>query len=120
MRYYEGKNYINGKWLDPEEHTYSKTNPATGKYMGIFPDSGEPVVHDAYIAARESFDSWRKLSRFVRSDYMYRVAKIIERRREELATAISWETGKNYNESIDNWFRSSGLYSCYICCKSQS
>jgi aldehyde dehydrogenase (NAD+) len=31
---------------------------------------------------------------------MYKVAQIIERRREELATVISLETGKNYNESI--------------------
>ena len=31
---------------------------------------------------------------------MNKVAQIIERRREELATVISLETGKNYNESI--------------------
>ena len=68
--------------------------------MGLFPDSKKPVVHDAYVAAREAFDDWRKVSRFTRSDYMYRVSQIIERRREDLAKAISLETGKNYNESI--------------------
>jgi aldehyde dehydrogenase (NAD+) len=100
MKNYKGRNYINGLWLEPEEHTYSKIDPSTGKSMGTFPNSGEPVVHDAYVAARKTFDNWRKVSRFVRSDYMYKVSKIIERRREELARAISWETGKNYNESI--------------------
>ena len=100
MRDYEGRNYINGEWLKPTGYTYSKTNPATGKYMGIFPNSSPETVHQAYFSARESFTPWRKLSRFVRSDYMYRVAQIIERRRDELAKAISWETGKNYNESI--------------------
>jgi aldehyde dehydrogenase (NAD+) len=97
---YEGKNYINGEWLAPEEHTYLKSNPATERVIGVFPNSSNAVVHDAYTAARNSFKEWKNLSRFVRSDYMYRVAQIIERRREELATAISWETGKNYNESI--------------------
>ena len=85
MRDYEGRNYINGEWLKPTGYTYSKTNPATGKYMGIFPNSSPETVHQAYFSARESFTPWRKLSRFVRSDYMYRVAQIIERRREELA-----------------------------------
>jgi aldehyde dehydrogenase (NAD+) len=100
MRDYEGRNYINGEWHKPDHETYSKINPSTGKYMGIFPNSEAPVVHDAYVAAREAFDDWRKVSRFVRSDYMYRVSQIIERRREDLAKAISLETGKNYNESI--------------------
>ena len=31
MRDYEGRNYINGEWLKPSEHTYSKINPSTGK-----------------------------------------------------------------------------------------
>ena len=97
---YEGRNYINGEWLKPEEHVYLKINPATEKTMGEFPNSSKAVVHDAYVAARSSFKEWKNLSRFVRSDYMYRVAQIIEKRKEELATAISWETGKNYNESI--------------------
>jgi aldehyde dehydrogenase (NAD+) len=100
MRDYEGKNYINGEWIKPTDNVYSKVNPSTGKYMGVFPNTGKPEVHDAYLAARSAFNDWRKLSRFVRSDYMYRVAQIIERRREELAKVISWETGKNYNESI--------------------
>ena len=101
MRDFEGQNYINGKWIPiKNEDTYSKINPATGKYLGLFPKSNKDVVHEAYLSAREAFSSWKSMSRFVRSDLMYRVSKIIEERREELATAISLETGKNYNESI--------------------
>ncbi|MAF26135.1 aldehyde dehydrogenase [bacterium] len=96
---FEGKNYINGKWLG--HHTkYVKSNPSTGKDLGEFPLSGPTEVETAVSSAREAFSSWRKVSRFVRSDYMNRVAQIVERRREELAIAISFETGKNYNESI--------------------
>ena len=96
---FEGKNYINGRWADTEE-MYTKLNPASGKPQGVFPKSGPIEVEIAVEAARKTFKKWRKVSRFVRSDYMYKVAQIIERRREELATVISLETGKNYNESI--------------------
>ena len=96
---FEGKNYINGKWGTTNQ-TYPKLNPATGKSLGDFPLSDHMEVEMAVESARRTFSSWKKVSRFVRSDYMYKVAQIIERRRGELAEAISLETGKNYNESI--------------------
>ncbi|MAH50995.1 aldehyde dehydrogenase [Candidatus Pacearchaeota archaeon] len=96
---FEGRNYINGKWKATAE-MYTKLNPATGKAQGAFPLSGHTEVEMAVESARRTFHKWKKVSRFVRSDYMYKVAQIIERRREELATVISLETGKNYNESI--------------------
>jgi len=95
----KGQNYINGKWESTPE-TYKNINPATGKVLGLFPDTGKEDVIRAIEHARETFLKWRKVSRFVRSDYMNNVAQIIERRREELAKVISLETGKNYNESI--------------------
>ena len=97
---FEGKNYINGAWLSAAGETYDNVNPATGKSLGEFPLTDEETVKRAVASARETFHKWRKVSRFVRSDYMYKVAQIIERRREELATVISLETGKNFNESI--------------------
>jgi len=96
---FEGRNYINGKWQATEQ-MYTKLNPSTGKAQGVFPLSGPIEVETAVEVARRTFHKWKKLSRFVRSDYMNKVAQIIERRREELATVISLETGKNYNESI--------------------
>ena len=99
MKDFEGRNYINGKWECTSE-MYTKINPATGKAQGAFPLTEKADVDKAVLRARNAFKSWRKVSRFTRSDYMNRVAQIIERRREELATVISLETGKNYNESI--------------------
>ena len=96
---FQGKNYINGKWQSCAE-TYVKLDPSTGKEQGAFPLSGPMEVEIAIESARRTFHKWKKVSRFVRSDYMYKVAQIIERRREELATVISLETGKNFNESI--------------------
>ena len=97
---YKGKNYTNGKWYDKTHDSYQNINPATGESLGSFPLSGPIEVEMAVESARRTFHKWKKVSRFVRSDYMNKVAQIIERRREELATVISLETGKNYNESI--------------------
>ena len=96
---YEGKNYIDGEWTNTER-MYSKLNPSTGKALGAFPITEKEEVSRALVAARKAFHSWKKVSRFTRSDYLNRVAQIIEKRKEELAKVISLETGKNYNESI--------------------
>ena len=95
----QGKNYVDGQWLITNE-TYSKKNPSTGEELGKFPLTNKDGVFHAVSVARRAFHSWKKTSRFVRSDLMFRVAKILEERRQELATVISLETGKNYNESI--------------------
>ena len=99
MRDFEGRNYINGEWRATSE-MYTKINPATGKAQGAFPNSGPSEVSKAVLSARKAFKKWRKVSRFVRSDYMNKVAQLIEERKEKLAKVISLETGKNYNESI--------------------
>ena len=78
MRDFEGRNYINGEWRATPE-MYTKINPATGKAQGAFPLSGPNEVSKAILTARNTFKKWRKVSRFVRSDYMNKVAQIIER-----------------------------------------
>ncbi len=96
---FDGKNYIGGEWrVTPQ--SYIKINPSTGKKLGRFPSSSPNEVAKAVLCARKAFKRWRKVSRFVRSDHMNKVAQLIEERREELATVISLETGKTYNESI--------------------
>ena len=99
MRDFEGRNYINGEWRATAD-MYTKLNPATGKAQGAFPLSNKSEVEKALLSARKAFRTWRKVSRFTRSDYLNKVAQIIERDKEKLAKIISLETGKNYNESI--------------------
>ena len=99
MKHFQGRNYVNGEW-DTTAEMYTKINPANGDYQGSFPMSNGSAVAQAVLSARKAFKKWKKVSRFVRSDYMNKVAKLIEERKEELAKVISLETGKNYNESV--------------------
>ena len=96
-----GQNYVNGKfYVSESDHWFGNKNPCTEEPLGVFRNSTQQEVADAYDAARKAFDGWRKVSRVQRAEYLYEVAKLIEQRREQLAKIISTETGKNYNESI--------------------
>ena len=88
MRDFEGRNYINGEWRATAD-MYTKLTPATGKAQGAFPLSGKSEVDKALLFARKAFRTWRKVSRFTRSDYLNKVAQIIERDKEKLAKIIS-------------------------------
>ena len=99
----QGANYVNGQFFSPdplEGEYFDSTNPATGKIVGSFPQSSSKDVSAAYQAARESFEGWRQYSRIKRAEYFLTLANLIEKRREDIAKAISIETGKVYNESI--------------------
>lgn len=95
----DGQNYVDGEFIKTDL-LYEKVDPATGKVLGTFPLSTSNDVERSVSVARETFQKWRKVSRVKRAEYFYELSKLIEARREELATAISLDTGKNYNESI--------------------
>ena len=96
---YRGQNLINGTWWNSGTGIV-KEDPCTGEEMARFPQTHIKQVSEACQAARDAFDDWKDLSRVNRAEYLFRVAKILERDLEKFATAISLETGKNYNESI--------------------
>lgn len=95
-----GNNYINGEFVESCGEPFNKIDPSSEQVLGSFFNSTEDEIDKAYEAARTASKSWRKISRVQRAEYMYEIAKLIEKKREYLAKIISWETGKNYNESI--------------------
>ena len=96
---YVGKNLVNGTWWNSGAGI-SKIDPCTGDVLFTFPQTPALQVEEACNAARDAFHDWKDLSRVNRAEYLFKVAKILERDLDKFATAISVETGKNYNESI--------------------
>ena len=96
---YIGKNLIDGTWWNSGGDV-KNTNPCDGSEIGTFPQTPSQQINEACEAARSASDDWRDLSRVNRAEYLFRVAKILERDLDQFATAISLETGKSYNESI--------------------
>ena len=74
------KNYINGQLIEPVSKTYlDNFNPATGKVYSYIPDSDEKDVELAYAAAKTAFKEWSITSKEKRSDYLLKIAALIEK-----------------------------------------
>lgn len=105
IKYYS--NYINGGFLASngshsshmDDIFFQDINPSNEEFIGYFPKSGQDVVELAVYSAAKAKDQWSKLSRIQRGEYFYKLSKIVEERSEELAEAITLDTGKTINES---------------------
>ncbi len=95
------KNYIAGKWvLSALGKSFQNLNPAnTEDVIGTFQDSGERDIASAVNAAKYAFEQWNKISVTSREVYLYKAAKILARRTDEIAGALTREMGKTLPES---------------------
>ncbi len=89
------KNYIDGELHDPAKSRYlDNIDPATGKVFSKLPDSDTEDVNLAVEAARKAFESWSSLTREVRSNFLLRIAQLIDEKSVDLAQAESLDNGK--------------------------
>lgn len=95
------KNYINGKWLDSKSgQTFENRNPAdTSEVIGVFPRSGAEEVAAAVEAAQAAYESWRKTPAPKRGEIIWRAARLLVEKKEELATLMTREMGKILTET---------------------
>ena len=96
-----GINYINGEWvLSKCETSFENINPCDETTIGRFKLTTHREVDRTCEVAKKAFENWKSISRFKRSEYLLKVAELIEQKKDRLAYTISLETGKNFNESI--------------------
>ncbi len=97
----EGKNYINGTFVDSDSgERFESRNPANiEEVLGTFPLSSEKDVNNAVNAAHAAYDSWRHLSRIKRGEYLDEFTQLIKKDREEIARLMARECGKGIIES---------------------
>ncbi len=89
------QNYINGALTAPTTNRYlDNYNPATGKVYSHIPDSDANDVNLAVQAARAAFAGWSTMAAEKRSEYLMRIASLIEDNLEEFAVAESRDQGK--------------------------
>lgn len=88
-------NYINGELVAPANGKYiDNYNPSTGKVYSSIPDSEEEDVKTAVEAANAAFPGWATMKKEERSNWMMRLADLLEKRLEEFAVAESMDNGK--------------------------
>ena len=91
----EHKLFLNGEWLDSAAgETFEDINPATLEPIGLFQKGSMDDVNHAVDSAEEAFDSWSRTPPPQRAKILYRAARLLEERKEELARLMTIENGK--------------------------
>lgn len=89
------KNYIGGAWVEARSgETYISLNPATETILAHAAQSTGSDVDDAVRAAKTAYSGWRLTPAPRRGEILFRVAQLLEKRKEELARLMTQEMGK--------------------------
>ena len=110
------KLFLNGEWLDSATgETFEDINPATLEPIGLFQKATVDDVNHAVDSAEEAFDSWSRTPPPQRAKILYRAARLLEERKEELARLMTIENGKvlpeargDVQEAIDMAYYAAG------------
>ncbi len=92
--------YMDGAWCPSEAgETFEAVSPATGEAFASIPRGTRADAQRAIAAARRAGRDWARLSAFDRASAVERVGAVVERRREELALALTHDQGKPIGEA---------------------
>lgn len=91
----EYKLYIGGKWVKASGgKTFESLNPYDQSVNGIFAEGNEKDIDKAVKVAHEAFLKWRRTPATERGRYLWRMADIMRKRRDEFAKMESMDVGK--------------------------
>jgi aldehyde dehydrogenase (NAD+) len=95
---HQTKILIDNKWRDSVSgKTFETINPATGEVLAKVAEADEADVDIAVKAARKAFHAksvWRRMSASERGKLIHRLAELMEKNAEDLATLESLDNGK--------------------------
>lgn len=86
--------FIDGVWLAGLGETFSKSNPANNELLWQGESATAEQVGAAVDSAREAFYDWADRSFEERLAIIEKFAEVLGEHKEEIATAISQETGR--------------------------
>ncbi len=93
-----GRNLIDGEWLSTRDD-FASLNPShLDEVVGHFPNATAAEAANAVDAARIAFPKWRRTSRLLRAECFDRLAQLIKRDTDDIATLMARECGKNITE----------------------
>ncbi|PXY38091.1 aldehyde dehydrogenase family protein [Prauserella flavalba] len=87
------KLYVDGKFPRSESgRTYPVTD-SKGTFLANAAHASRKDVRDAVVAARKAFDGWSGATAYNRGQVLYRVAEMMEGRREQFAAEVAASEG---------------------------
>ena len=91
----ECKLFIGGKFKDSSTgEVFDDINPATLESLATIQVAGDEDVERAIDAAEEGFRLWSEIPAPKRAEILFRAARILKERKEELAVLMTKEMGK--------------------------
>jgi malonate-semialdehyde dehydrogenase (acetylating)/methylmalonate-semialdehyde dehydrogenase len=89
------KNYVNGRWVTPENNGYLDVeNPSTGQVIGKTPLSTVLQTNRAIDAAAEAFKTWSQTPVARRVQPLYQLDTLLRENEEKIALTLVEEMGK--------------------------
>jgi betaine-aldehyde dehydrogenase len=99
---YHACHFINGKSVGSADgKTFERVSPSHGVVVSVSALAGETETNAAIAAARKAFDDgrWSRLSGKARATVLLKVAELIEKNVERMATLETLESGKPISQS---------------------
>lgn len=94
------RNFIGGEWIEARSgETFDSINPATEEVLATVTRSGKEDVDAAVKAAQQAYKEWRLTPAPRRGEILFRVAQLLEQRKEDLARVMTQEMGKVLSEA---------------------
>ena len=96
------KIYINGKWISSKSSKKLQAiNPSTNLKLFKLVVSSKKDVDNAVTAANKAYPKWLKLTPYKRSQYLYALARLIQKHARFLSVLESIDNGKPIRETRD-------------------
>ncbi|WP_172383415.1 aldehyde dehydrogenase family protein [Streptomyces sp. MNP-20] len=104
------KLYVGGKFPRSESGRVYEVTDAKGKWLANAPQSSRKDARDAVVAARKAFGGWSNATAYLRGQILYRVAEMLEGRREQFVREVAEAEGLSKSKAaavvdaaIDRW-----------------
>jgi acyl-CoA reductase-like NAD-dependent aldehyde dehydrogenase len=96
------RNYIGGKWVESKStKIVERRNPADNdEVVATIPLSTREEMKEAIAAAKAAFPGWRETPAPARGKILFKAARIMEEKKEELARLLTREEGKALKDSL--------------------
>ncbi|MFD8420568.1 aldehyde dehydrogenase family protein [Streptomyces sp. NPDC059466] len=104
------KLYVGGKFPRSESGRVYEVTDSKGKWLANAPQSSRKDARDAVVAARKAFGGWSGATAYNRGQILYRVAEMLEGRRDQFAREVADAEGLSKSKAaaqvdaaIDRW-----------------
>ncbi|MCW5251670.1 MULTISPECIES: aldehyde dehydrogenase family protein [unclassified Streptomyces] len=104
------KLYVGGKFPRSESGRVYEVSDAKGNWSANAPQSSRKDARDAVVAARRAFGGWSGATAYNRGQILYRVAEMLEDRRDQYVREVARaeglsksRAGEQVDAAVDRW-----------------